>query len=434
MKKTIITKILSREVLDSRGNPTIEVDVFTTASYGREMVPSGTSTGRHEAKELRDGGKRFCGKGVLNAVCNINKIIAPKIKGMDACEQEAIDAKLISLDGTPDKSYLGANAIMGVSLAVARASAVAQQKHMHLRVQEIAKSKKCIIPAPFMNIINGGKHAGTNIDFQEFMIVPKAKTFSEALRIGSETYHALREIIKKKDGISATNVGDEGGFTPHCHGTTCTVAEQVQEPLELLSKAAEQAGYSKQIVFAVDAAANELYNSKKGTYTVQGKKISAETLAEVYVTLAERYPIVSLEDPFAEDDWKAFAELTFELRRKTQIVGDDLLCTNSERIFRAIKQKACNCLLLKINQIGTVTEAIQAAHLASSANWKTMVSHRSGETEDHFIADFAVGLGNQQIKAGAPCRGERTAKYNQLLRIEQELGKKTLYCGTRCGL
>ncbi len=434
MKKTIVKKIIAREVLDSRGNPTIEVDVFTSAGYGREMVPSGASTGRHEAKELRDGGKRFCGKGVLNAVRNINKIIAPKITGMDVCEQEAIDAKLIFLDGTPDKSYLGANAITGVSLAVSRAAAVAQQKHMHAWVQEIAHSKKCIIPAPFMNVINGGKHAGTNIDFQEFMIVPCAKTFSKALQIASETYHALREIIKKKDGVAATNVGDEGGFTPHCHGTECTVAEQVQEPLELLSQAAEKAGHEKNIVFAVDAAANELYNSKTGRYNVQGKKMSAETLAEIYLNMADRYPLVSLEDPFAEDDWKAFAELTYDLRGKTQIVGDDLLCTNPERIFRAIKQNACNCLLLKINQIGTITEAIHAAHLASSANWKTMVSHRSGETEDHFISDFAVGLGNQQIKAGAPCRGERTAKYNQLLRIEQEVGKKARYCGTRCGL
>ncbi|MDO8660889.1 MAG: phosphopyruvate hydratase [Candidatus Woesearchaeota archaeon] len=434
MQNTVVKKILAREVLDSRGNPTIEVDVFTSAGYGREMVPSGASTGRHEAKELRDGGKRFCGKGVLKAISNINKIIAPKIKGMAVCDQEAIDAKLISLDGTSDKSNLGANAIMGVSLAVARAAAVAQKKHLHVWVKELANTTRCIIPAPFMNLINGGKHAGTNIDFQEFMIVPRAKTFSEALRIGSETYHELRKIILNKYGVAATNVGDEGGFTPHCHGVTCNIVEKLQEPLELLSEAAENAGHTKNVAFALDVAANELYDRKTGRYHVQGKEMSSETLSEIYAQLADRYPIVSLEDPFAEDDWQAFAELTYDLRRKTQIVGDDLLCTNPERIFRAIKQRACNCLLLKINQIGTITEALQAGRFAKRANWKVMVSHRSGETEDHFISDFAVGLGNQQIKAGAPCRGERTAKYNQLLRIEQELGKKACYSGTRCGI
>ncbi len=427
----MITKVIAREVLDSRGNPTVEVDVFTPVGFGREMVPSGASTGTHEAKELRDGETRYGGKGVKNAVRNVNKLIGPALKGMNVLAQQEIDQRMILLDGTPEKTRLGANAIMGVSLAVARAAAVSQHKHLHNWLREMSATKKCRIPVPFLNVINGGRHAGNNIDFQEFMIVPRAKTFAEALRISSETYHALREIIAKKYGIAATNVGDEGGFTPHCHSEQRSVCELVQEPLDLLSRAAERAGHAKMISFATDAAASQFFSERHKKYVIQGKKVSPEALSDVYTQLSEQYPLISIEDPFAEEDWEHFAQLTHQFRGKTQIVGDDLLCTNPQRIFRAIKQHACTCLLLKINQIGTLTEAIQAGKLAQHAGWNVMVSHRSGETEDHFIADFSVGVDAGQIKAGAPCRGERTAKYNQLLRIEQELGKNARYAGRK---
>ena len=432
MSTTTITKVFAREILDSRGNPTVEVDVRTKAGMGREMVPSGASTGSHEAVELRDGGKRYLGKGVLKAVQNINKIIAPKLIGKDARNQDEIDALMIKLDGTPNKRNLGANAVMGVSLAVARAAAVSQEMHMHEYLRQATGTKKCVIPTPFMNVINGGKHAGTNVDFQEFMIVPFGKTFAESLRIGSETYHVLRELLEKKYGTQATNVGDEGGFTPHCHTNQGSVCELVQEPLELLTKAVEQAGYSKQVKFAIDAAASSFYDKKRNKYCIRGRWIAGEQLMQAYEELIATYPLISIEDPFAEDSWNDFSQFTERNRKKVQVVGDDLLCTNLSRLRTAITQQACTCLLLKINQIGTVTEAVWAAKLAHNTNMNVMVSHRSGETEDHFIADFAVGLASHQLKAGAPCRGERTAKYNQLLRIEQELGSKARYCKPDC--
>ena len=434
MLNTSITKVLAREVLDSRGNPTVEVDVFTKTGRGREMVPSGASTGIHEALELRDGGKRYLGRGVLKAVQNVNKLIAPKLIGRDCRNQEEIDELMIRLDGTATKTKLGANAIMGVSLAVARAAAVSQGVHLHEHLAKLAGNKHCLIPAPFMNVINGGRHAGTNVDFQEFMLVPFGKTFKESLRMASETYHALKGIIEKDYGKEATNVGDEGGFTPHCHGESGNVCQLVEEPFELLMKAVEQAGYEKEIKFALDAAASEFYDAKQKKYRIRGRLVSPSQLMAAYEELIEKYPIVSIEDPFSQDNWAEFSAFTQRVKRKVQVVGDDLLVTNVKRIKTAIEKKACNCLLLKINQIGSLTEAIRAAQLAQKHRWNVMVSHRSGETEDHFIADFAVGLGNQQLKAGAPARGERTAKYNQLLRIEEEIGRQAKYCGPLCWL
>ncbi len=425
-----ITKVLAREVLDSRGNPTVEVDVHTSNGFGREMVPSGASTGIHEALELRDGGKRYQGKGVLNAVRNVNRAIASRLIGMDVRHQRQIDEVMIDLDGTANKSVLGANAIMGVSLACAKAAAVTSNTHRYEYLGSLANNKKFVLPAPFMNVINGGRHAGTNIEFQEFMIVPFGKTFAESLRIGTETYHALRELLIKRYGKEAANVGDEGGFTPHCDGGGTKVCELIEEPLELLSEAVESLGYDKQVKFAIDVAASEFF--KNGRYLVRGKTLSAGELSDVYQALVKKYPIISIEDPFHQEAFADFATLTKKFKGKAQIVGDDLTVTNVHRIRQAIKSKSANCLLLKINQIGTLTEALDAAKLASNSNWNVMVSHRSGETEDHFISDLAVGLGHQQIKAGAPARGERTSKYNQLLRIEEKLGSKAKVCDRYC--
>ncbi len=429
-----ITRIVAREVLDSRGNPTVEVDVHTRDHKAREMVPSGASTGKHEAIELRDGGKRFLGMGVRKAVENINKKIAPRLIGHDCVHQSEIDDIMLSLDGTQNKSKLGANAILGVSLACARAGALSQGLHMHEYIQKLTQAKACRLPAPFMNIINGGKHAGGNIEFQEFMIVPMGKSFTESLRMGSEVYHTLREQLKKEYGPEAINVGDEGGFAPHCHGGVagaklCTL---VQEPLDMLTKAVRTLGYEKEIKFAIDAAATSFY--RKGKYDVRGKRIDAHALLDIYEELSENYPIISIEDPFMEEDFDTFALMTKRLRKRIQVVGDDLTVTNVKRIHKALDHKSCNCLLLKVNQIGTLSEAFAAAKLALDHDWNVMVSHRSGETETHFIADLVVGLGTQQIKSGAPCRGERTSKYNQLMRIEEELGSKAKFCDKTCWL
>ncbi|MBI4150540.1 phosphopyruvate hydratase [Candidatus Woesearchaeota archaeon] len=426
-----ITNVKAREVLDSRGNPTVEVDVYTGAGrFGREMVPSGASTGVHEALELRDGGKRYHGLGVLRAVEHVNKRIAPRVMGMDVRSQRQIDEVMIDLDGTANKSILGANAIMGVSLACAKAAAVTLGTHTYDYLGALCGNKKFILPAPFMNVINGGKHAGTNIDFQEFMIVPFGKTFAESLRIGTETYHTLRELIVKQYGKESANVGDEGGFTPHCHGGGANMCELVEEPLDLLSEAVESLGYEKQVKFAIDVAASSFYHH--GNYLIRNKHISAGELTDVYLDLMKKYPIVSIEDPFHQEAFADFARLTRKVKGKMQVVADDLTVTNVHRIRKAIAAKSANCLLLKINQIGTLTEALDAAQLAKKANWNVMVSHRSGETEDHFISDLAVGLGMQQLKAGAPCRGERTSKYNQLLRIEEKLKAKV--CDKDCWL
>ncbi|MBD3259290.1 phosphopyruvate hydratase [Candidatus Woesearchaeota archaeon] len=423
-----ITKVWAREILDSRGNPTVEAELFTKTKRAREMVPSGASTGVHEALELRDGGKRYHSLGVQKAVSNVNTKIARKITGMDCTKQRQIDNTLIELDGTINKKKLGANAMLAVSLANARLASKSKKLPMYEYIgKNIVKNKSpCLLPIPFMNIINGGKHAATHLAFQEYMIVPAGKTFAESLRIGTEVYHTLKKIIAQKHGKSQTNVGDEGGFAPDL--------KKVEEPLRLIMQAAEKLGYRRKIKLALDIAATSFY-SRKG-YFVDDRYMNKYELMDLYKDLVRYYPIISIEDPFAEDDFEAFSEFMKEKRksrskklRNLQVVGDDLTVTNKKRINKAVKLKACNALLLKVNQIGTLTEAIDSAKLAMKNRWKVMVSHRSGETEDHFISDLAVALNCGQIKAGAPCRGERTAKYNQLLRIEERLGRKARYAG-----
>jgi len=410
MPDFVIRKIKAREILDSRGNPTLEVEISTRDALACEQVPSGASTGIHEALELRDGQRRYDGKGVLKAVNNVNSIIARKIIGMDVTQQQEIDRVMLDLDGTGNKSSLGANAILGVSLACARCSALTQHRPLY----ELLGGKN-ILPIPFMNIINGGKHADTGLNFQEFMIAPKMKSFSESLRAGAETYHALKGIIAKKYGKSSTAVGDEGGFAPQ--------VKNVREALDLLMSAITAAGYSKEMSIAIDAAASEFFN--KGKYSVDGKNHTADQMVNMYERLTQDYPIVSIEDPFEQDDYPPFKELTHRLsHRGIQIVGDDLLVTNPKRIMMGMQNKLCTALLLKVNQIGTLTESLQAARMALDNKWNVMVSHRSGETISSFIADLAVGLGCRQIKAGAPCRSERLAKYNRLLQIEEELSRQ----------
>ncbi len=414
-----ITKIIAREVLDSRGNPTVEAELFTDKFSTRAIVPSGASTGVHEAVELRDNDKkRYNGKGVLKAVENIMLRIAPKLVGLDVEKQEFIDSLMIRLDSTPNKEKLGANAILAVSMAVCRAGAKSRNTSLFSYISSLS-GRKPRLPVPFFNVINGGKHAGNSLDIQEFMIAPiGADNFREALRMGAETYHILKKIIKEKYGLDAVNVGDEGGFAPPL--------ENNEAPLLLLEEAIKRAGYKGKIKIAMDAAASEFYKSKKYVFGLkQGKKnkvMSGKELAAFYLKLISKYPIISIEDPFAEDDWESWQYFMSKIDlKKTQVVGDDLLVTNTGRIKEALEKKACNALLLKLNQIGTVSEAIDAAKLAFSNNWNVMVSHRSGETEDAFIADLVAGLGTGQIKSGAPCRGERTAKYNQLLRIWESL-------------
>ena len=416
-----ITKIKAREILDSRGNPTVEVDVITEGgAMGRAAVPSGASTGRYEALELRDGGQRYHGKGVLKAIKNINEIIAPALKGFDVRKQEEIDKKMIELDGTPNKSKLGANAILAVSLATARAAANALKTPLY---RYLSKDKdELLLPVPLMNIINGGKHAGNKLNIQEFMIIPHGgKTFRETLRMGVEVYHILKKIIERKYGRNAINVGDEGGYAPPM--------EQTTEALEVLIKSIEETGYmpKKEILLGLDAAASEFYNEKTKKYYLDQKELSMNELIDYYTQLIETYPVISIEDPFQEEDFKAFAEFTEKLGSKVQIVGDDLFVTNVERLEKGIQIGAANALLLKVNQIGTLTEALEAAKMAYQHDYAVVVSHRSGETEDPFIADLAVALCTGQIKTGAPARSDRTSKYNQLLRIEEELGEKARF-------
>lgn len=396
----------------------------------RAAVPSGASTGIHEALELRDGDKSsYVGKGVLKAVSHVNVQIAPALisSGISVTDQEAIDEFLIKLDGTPNKSNLGANAMLGVSLAVARAGAAAKSVPLYVHIADLAGNKApYVLPVPAFNVINGGSHAGNKLAMQEFMILPVgASSFSEAMKMGSEVYHALKSVIKKKYGQDATNVGDEGGFAPNIQDN--------REGLELCKTAIAQAGYTDKIKIAMDVAASEFY--KDGKYDLDfknsasdpSKHLTGTELADLYRSFVEEYPIVSIEDPFDQDDWESYSALTSSV--SIQIVGDDLTVTNPVRIVEAIDKKACNGLLLKVNQIGTVTESIKAANMAKGDGWGVMVSHRSGETEDTFIADLVVGLKTGQIKTGAPCRSERLAKYNQLLRIEEELGDKAVYAG-----
>lgn len=417
-----VRSIRARQIVDSRGNPTVEVDlVASDGRLHRSAVPSGASTGIYEALELRDGDKAvYGGKGVLNAVRNINEVIAPKLVGVDVRNQSDVDAIMLDIDGTPNKSKLGANAILGVSLSVCRAGAGAKGVPLYKHIQELAGTKELVMPVPAFNVINGGSHAGNNLAMQEFMLLPVGATsFAEALLMGSEVYHVLKGIIKAKYGQDACNVGDEGGFAPN--------VQDNREGLVLLMDAIEKAGYTGKIKIGMDVAASE-FLTKDGSYDLNFKNqpndgahvLSAQRLCDLYKEFVKDFPIVSIEDPFDQDDWSSWASLQSSV--DIQLVGDDLLVTNPKRIAEAIDKKACNALLLKVNQIGTVTESIQAALDSKVAGWGVMVSHRSGETEDNFIADLAVGLASGQIKTGAPCRSERLAKYNQLLRIEEELG------------
>jgi len=403
-----ITRITALQVLDSRGNPTISATVSTDHNAGSAMVPSGASTGSHEAIELRDGKKAFQGKSVNNAIKNIAKI-EKAIKGFDINQQKKLDHAMIMLDGTKNKSKLGANAILGVSLANARCAANTKNEPLYKHLQQFSKNK-AVLPIPFANVINGGVHAQNKLSIQEFMIVPQAKTFSEATRMVVETYHELKNLIIEEYGKASANVGDEGGFAPNVNS--------VEEALDLLVLAIKKAGYTKKMFIALDCAANEYY--KNGVYIINDEQYSPMQLIRYYERLLKAYPIISIEDPFAEDDFDSFSHFTE--RNKVQIVGDDLLVTNLSRIKKAVQRWWCNSLLLKVNQIGTLSEAIDAAVFAQHHKMSVMVSHRSGETEDSFIADLAVALGCGQIKLGAPCRGERTAKYNRLLKIEQETG------------
>ena len=405
-----IEHIHAREILDSRGNPTVEVDIFTESGFGRASVPSGASTGTNEALELRDKDKRYLGKGVTKAVNNVNTEIQEVLLGIDVRDQRKIDAIMLELDGTENKSKLGANAILGVSLSVAHAAADSLGISLY---RYLGGTNAFTLPVPTMNVINGGKHAGNELAIQEFMLQPGgAKTFSEALRMGAETYHTLGAILVKKYGNSAVNVGYEGGYAPPLKNTT--------DALDALMGAIEEAGYNKKITIGLDSAATEFY--KDGKYKVDGKKLSSEELIDFYSDLVKTYPILSIEDPFEEESFEDFAELTTKLK-DTIIIGDDLFVTNVKRLEHGIKIKAGNALLLKVNQVGTLSEAFDAARLAQKNRFKVVVSHRSAETEDTTIADISVAIGAELIKTGAPARSERNAKYNQLLRIEEELGK-----------
>lgn len=417
-----IKSVKAREILDSRGNPTVEVDIITEKGLSRAAVPSGASVGTHEALELRDNDKdRYLGKGVLNAVDNVNNTISPTLIGKNPGEQGRIDDALVMLDGTDNKEKLGANAILGVSMALCKAGAAEKGIPLYKHIASIANVDGFVMPVPFCNIVNGGVHADNELSFQEFMIVPvDFESFKEALRACAEIYHILKDEIHKKYGKGTTNVGDEGGFAPE-------EFKSVKDPLDLILDSIKKAGYEDKVKIALDCAASEFY--KNGKYTVDKKKFTKEKLIEFYKNLVDEYPIISIEDPFDQEDFEAYTELTKEIGRDVQIVGDDSLTTNPERIQKALHRNACNALLLKVNQIGTVTEAIEAAQLAQENGWGVMVSHRSGETEDSFIADLAVGLKTGQIKTGAPCRSERLAKYNQLLRIEEELDSMANYAG-----
>ena len=422
-----ITGVHAREVIDSRGNPTVEVDLTTTDGMFRASVPSGASTGIHEAVELRDGGKRYMGKGVQKAVRNVTDIIGPKILGMDPAAQNEIDNFMRQLDGTENKSKLGANAILGVSLAASKAGAASRGIPLYQHFAELFGTERMVLPVPAFNVINGGSHAGNKLAFQEFMIMPTgASTFSDAMAMGCELYHCLKSVIKDKYGQDATNVGDEGGFAPNIQSN--------QEGVELLMSAIERAGYTGLIKIAMDVASSEFYTQEKydldfKSSSTKKELMTGEQLGELYAKLCQDFPIVSIEDPFDQDDWKHYSQVTAALGSDVQIVGDDLLCTNPSRIATAVSKNACNALLLKVNQIGSVSESLDAVLQAKKQGWGVMTSHRSGETEDSYIADLAVGLSTGQIKTGAPCRSERLAKYNQLLRIEEEMGSAAEYAG-----
>ncbi len=418
-----ITKIKSRWILDSRGNPTVESDVFAGKLYSRAAVPSGASTGVSEALELRDGGKAFLGKHVLKAVANVNDVIGKKLLGYDVREQNLIDNEMISIDGTNNKGKLGANAILSVSLAVAKLASQLSDQPLFNYLYELAYNKTredFLLPLPCCNIINGGEHGGNNIAIQEFMVLPiGANSFSQAIQNVAEVYQTLKKLLYKKYGPSAINVGDEGGFAPNLSLTS--------EAVDIIIDAIEKAGFlmGTDFVLGMDAAASEFY--EEGSYNIDGKKLNEEELLEYYINLMHEYPFKSIEDPFDEKDFRNFANLTAKIDKSMQIVDDDLTVTNIEILERAINEKAGNALLLKVNQIGSLTEAISAAKMSFENGFNVMVSHRSGETEDTFIADLAVGLCTGQLKTGATCRTERCSKFNQLLRIEEFLGDNAIY-------
>lgn len=417
---TIISDIHGRQILDSRGNPTVEVELeLVDGSITRAAVPSGASTGEYEAVEKRDGDKsRYLGKGVEKTAELVDTVIAPELEGLDVRDQKTIDQIMIDLDGTDNKSKLGANSILGVSLAVAKAAA--DQAGLEL-YQYIGGPYGHTLPVPCMNILNGGSHADSNVDIQEFMIAPTGfQTYSEALRAGSEIYHTLKSVLKEK-GLN-TGLGDEGGFAPNLSSN--------QMAFDLIITAIEKAGYKpgKEVVLAIDAAASEFY--KDGKYQFEGKAQSSDFMIDYYEKLVDTYPLVSLEDPFDENDWDAFINFTKQVSHKAQIVGDDLFVTNTKKVAEGIERKAANAVLIKVNQIGTLTETLATVSLAQQNGFKTMISHRSGETEDTTIADLAVALNTGQIKTGAPARGERINKYNQLLRIEEQLGLAGKYAGS----
>lgn len=416
-----ILDITGREILDSRGNPTLEVEVILEdGAWGRAAVPSGASTGSREALELRDEDKgRYGGKGVLKAVDNVNEVIAPEIIGWDVTDQKGIDNYMIALDGTPTKSKLGANAILGVSLAVAKAAANYLEMPLY---RYIGGTYAHVLPVPMMNILNGGKHAVDGPDFQEFMAMPVgAPTFAEALRWGAETYHSLKSVLKKRG--YGVGIGDEGGFAPSLKTN--------EEAIEVILEAIQKAGYvpGKDIWIAMDPAASEIYEDGKYNLAKEGRVLTSEQMVDFFAAWVEKYPIISIEDGLAEDDWDGFKLMQARLGHQIQIMGDDLLVTNTEYIARAIKEKAANSVLIKLNQIGSLTETIAAIQMAQRHGWTAVTSHRSGETEDATIADLAVALNTGQIKTGAPCRSDRVAKYNQLLRIEEELGEEAVYAG-----
>ncbi len=411
-----IAHVQARQILDSRGNPTVEVDVvLDSGAFGRAAVPSGASTGVHEAVELRDGGEAYGGKGVTQAVANVKGEIAEAVRGLDATDQEALDRALITLDGTPNKGRLGANAILGVSLANAKAAASDAGVSLF---RYLGEESEVTLPVPMMNVINGGAHAANSIDLQEFMVVPAgAASFAEALQIGAEVYHALKQVLGDR-GLT-TGVGDEGGFAPDL--------ESSEAAIEAVLEAAERAGHRDRIAIALDPAASEIFAD--GRYRFEGRDLASAEMPAFWRGIAEKYPVVSIEDGLAEDDWDAWAVLTSELGSSVQLVGDDIFVTNPERLQQGIDRGVANSILVKVNQIGTLTETIEAVRLAQANGYTAVMSHRSGETEDATIADLAVALGTGQIKTGAPARSDRVAKYNQLLRIEEELGSRASYPG-----
>jgi enolase len=411
-----IERVHARQILDSRGNPTVEVDVrLVSGALGRAAVPSGASTGMHEAVELRDGGEAYGGKGVTKAVANVDGEIAEAVRGRDPFDQPGLDRALIELDGTPNKGRLGANAILGVSLATAKAAAAEQGVSLFAL---LGGDDAVTLPVPMLNVINGGVHADNSIDLQEFMVVPAgADSFADALRVGAEVYHSLKQVLRER-GLE-TGVGDEGGFAPNL--------ESSEAAIEAILEAADRAGHRDRVAIALDPAASEIF--RDGVYRFEGREKRSEEMPAFFAELAERYPIVSLEDPLAEDDWQGWAQLTAKLGDRVQLVGDDIFVTSSDRLREGIERNVANSILVKVNQIGTITETVEALDLARTSGYSTVMSHRSGETEDATIADLAVAYNTGQIKTGAPARSDRVAKYNQLLRIEEELGPRAVYPG-----